>query len=360
MALAMEGARSFSDRPDRRRASTVTLVAAACAILLAGCDSYAAAGPAPSATPNPPPTLSAPADGGEVEPIDCVPPLLRDPMAVVQTIRRGDGSCLPTSEAVVYRCDPSAEPVAVLGGVDDPSTFLGGRFAVPTPSIPSRAQTLGITAAGRLSIIPGNDRWLYVEAGGSFERWLLLPEASAVGEPPTTSMIGDSILEGAAAALEANLTVWDVTIDAVIGRSSYGGVAAAQAATASPPDVVIVELGTNDQDSGAFSAYADQIATAVNDADLVMWVTAHNAASATAAVNRDIRMVMATMPNGAVADWDARVPLDLLSDDGVHLSAGSEAAFADFLSPYLAAWLEAVRGHGPTACGGEILQHNGG
>ena len=349
----------LANRPRPRRSSTLTLVAAACATLLAACDHYAAAGPAPSATPNPPPTPSGTVSGRELEPIDCVPPQLPDPRTVVQTIRRGDGSCVPTSEAVVYRCDPSTEPVAVLGGGDGPTTFLGGRFAVPTPSIPSRAQIIGVAAAGQLSIIPGNDRWLYVEAGQSFERWLLLPDVSAVGEPPTASMIGDSILEGAAPAIEANLAAWDVTIDALVGRSSSGGVAPAQAMAISPPDVVMIELGTNDQDSGAFSAYADQIATAVNGADLVLWVTAHNAASATAAVNQGIRTVMAASPNGAVADWDARVPLELLSADGVHLLAGSEAAFADFLAPYLAAWLEAVRGQGATSCGGEVLQHNG-
>jgi hypothetical protein len=358
----MTGARPFDERPPVRRSSTVGVVVAACATLLAACDHYAAAGPAPSATPNPAPIPSVAASdpGREPEPVDCVPPQPTDPMTVVQTVRRESGSCLPTTEAVVYRCNPSTEPVAVLTGAQGPQTFLGGRFAVPTPSVPSRAQTVGIAAAGRLSIIPGNDRWLFVETGGSSERWLLLPDTTAVEEPPVSSMIGDSILEGSTPALEADLTAWDVTIDAVVGRSSSGGVASAEALSSAPPDVAVIELGTNDQDEGVFGTYAGQIATAVNRADLVLWVTSHNAASATAAVNRDIRAVMAGMPNGAVADWDTRVPLDLLSSDGVHLLAGSEGAFADFLAPYLSVWLEAVRGHGPTACAGEVLQHNGG
>jgi hypothetical protein len=89
-------------------------------------------------------------------------------------------------------------------------------------------------------------------------------------------------------------------------------------------------------------------------------VTAHNAAAATAVVNHDILAVMGAMPNGAVADWDRRVPLELLSSDGVHLLAGSEGAFADFLAPYLSTWLQAVRGYGATTCAGDALQHIGG
>ncbi len=63
---------------------------------------------------------------------------------------------------------------------------------------------------------------------------------------------------------------------------------------------------------------------------------------------------MGGIPNGAVADWDAAVPPEALSSDGVHLLDAAGVEFVDFLAPFLETWREAVTGHGPDRCGAQI------
>jgi hypothetical protein len=319
-------------------------------MILAACDHYAAAaGPAaPSLTPAP--LVPSPADRSS----GCVGVSVESATVTVQTLRLADGSCVPAADAVVFRCDPSLDQVAVLGAGSAPQSFLGGRFAVKMATVPGGARPIGVTGVGRLYVVPGNDRWLYVESGGSYERWLELPPTGDVSDPPTVAMIGDSILDGATPALESMLAEWQLSMDAVVGRSSSGGIAPALALASAPPDALVMELGTNDHDATTFRSAADQMVAAASGARLVLWVTAHNPDIATAGVNREIRTVMAGLPNGAVADWDSAVPLDALSSDGIHLLGGQEAAFADFLVPFLQGWHDAVMGRGATRCGADV------
>jgi hypothetical protein len=320
-------------------------------MILSACDHYAAAASpeAPSLTPAP--LVPSPAD----RVTKCVGVFVDAATVTVQTLRLANGSCVPAADAVVYRCDPSLDQVAVLDAGSAPQTFLGGRFAVKMATVPAGARPIGVAGIGRLYVVPGNDRWLYVESGGSYERWLELPPAGDVNDPPTVALIGDSILDGATPALESMLTAWQLSMDAVVGRSSSGGIPSALALASAPPDVVVIELGTNDHDATTFRSAADQIVAAASGSQLVLWVTAHNPDIAIPGVNREIRAVMAGLPNGAVADWDASVPLDALSSDGIHLLGGQEAVFADFLVPFLQGWHDAVMGRGATRCGADVL-----
>jgi hypothetical protein len=300
-------------------------------------------------TPALTPIARAPAN---VDP--CRPRTPADPHVVVEPVRTGTGSCLPLADVAVYRCDPAFDPVAVLrGGSDRPRRFIGGGFAVTLDPIPGQLRALGVTSFGRLSDDPTQPRTLVVDAAGTPQRWLELPKT--LPSPPSAAMIGDSILDGARDAVVAGLPGWNVTIDAVIGRSSGGGVAAAQSAAAASPDVVVVELGVNDHDAASFASNAATILQAVQGARLVVWVTAHGPDPVTDEVDRAIVDAMAAIPNGAIADWDAHVPLDQLSSDGVHLADASGAAFADFLDPILERWREAVVGRGADRCGAVVL-----
>lgn len=275
----------------------------------------------------------------------------------VEALRRIDGSCVGGQDAVVFRCDPALDPVAVLGaGGADPRAFVGGSFAVPVGEIPARAAAIGFGATGRYFVHQDDPALLYVQAGGATERWLALPRPGAVSAPPSALLVGDSILDGSAAALATPLESWDLTVDAEIGRTSVGGVAVIESAAASP-DVVVIELGTNDVSASTFRSNADRIlaAAAVRDADLVVWVTVRTPDGLSAAVNREIVAALAPLPHATVADWDTEARAEDLADDGVHLVPGDEDVFAAFLAGVLEDWRAAVHARGPARCRNAVL-----
>jgi hypothetical protein len=275
------------------------------------------------------------------------------PPAVVDPLRKADGTCVPAGDAVVYRCDPASDPVAVLDLEGQRTRYLGGAYAVPLAELPADAVRLGVSSAGRIYEVPTVPPTLVVEDEDGFARWLTLPEPAFVGRSPSAMVIGDSIADGASSTISELLPGWDLTMDAEIGRASYQGAAAAEALIPLP-DVVVVELGVNDTSVDAFTANAERATDAVRDADLVVWVTAHGPEPVTDQVNDAIVATMGALPNGAVADWDRAVPPEALSSDGVHLLDGSGAVFAEFLTSTMEVWRQAAEGHGPDRCGGSI------
>jgi hypothetical protein len=283
----------------------------------------------------------------------CQPVGTGDPVVAIDTIV-GENGCVPASTALLYRCDPSSDPVLVLDGATRPRVFLGGSFAVDAASTPPDARPLGVATLGRVFDDPRDPRSAYVVAGDQVDRWLAVPDASQLNEPIQAFLLGDSILEGAIFEVQGDLPAWEMTFDAVIGRSSSGGVGPMEALLGEP-DVVVVELGVNDHDVGVFSANAERILTAAAGTDLVVWVTPHGPDSVTDEIDRAIPPLLAATSNGIVADWNAKVPLDALSSDGVHLDTGNTGLFADFLTPILHAWLAAVDGTGATRCGSDVL-----
>ncbi|HSL10912.1 MAG TPA: hypothetical protein VLA82_06320 [Actinomycetota bacterium] len=316
---------------------------------LASCDAYVTRSGSSTVTPHLTPAPSG--AGTALTSSPCDVPDTGDAVTV-ETLRTVDRPCVDPGDAVIVRCDPALDPIAVIGaGTDAERVFLGGSFAVPVEDAPGSAVELGIAASGRYRIDPEDDRLLYLQAGGEAERWLALPRPRLVAEPPTALMVGDSILEGSAAATTEALAGWTLSIDALVGRPSSGGVEVVEAASSSP-DAVVVELGTNDHDAASFRTNADRIlaASVVADADLVVWITAHSPEQVTPEVNREIVRAVSTVPQATVADWDRAVPLDALNGDGVHLAPGSEGVFADFLAPVLETWRATVHRRGPARC----------
>jgi hypothetical protein len=333
--------------PRRRPSSRAARRALWClaALLLTACDHYAVAGAAGQT-----PALSPAPSGQVLRPVACAGVAIDEAAAVVESLRRSDGSCVPSSEAVVYRCDPALDPVAELGTATGIRRFLGGAYAVAVDELPPDAREIGVTGVGRVYVQPDDARALFVESGGVLQRWLRLPDAAGLAIPPTALLIGDSILDGATDAVTTALPDWSLTIDAEVGRSSSGGVTIAESILPPVPDVVVVELGVNDHDPVVFLENAQRIVAAVNGTNMLIWVTAHGPESTVSSVNRAVVEAVGPDPVGAVADWDKHVPLDELSSDGVHLLAGNEGAFADFLAPVLHGWLDAVEGRGATGC----------
>jgi hypothetical protein len=348
--------------PRPRRSPTAvrlrTLLAALALLpILAACDQYRASAEPPTATSTSTPQLTPGTEGiaealSSACRVDAV-----DPAIAVETFRSPEGACVPPAAVVAMRCDPSLDPIAVVeAGSGDGRTYLGGAFAVPVRALPSGVSSLGVGPSGRFGEPASFPRALYQEAGSVTARWLALARPSQVGANPSVLLIGDSILDGATDAVTETLPGWEVTIDAVVGRSSSGGIAVVEGAVTAP-DVVVLELGTNDVDADAFRANAERIlaAPAVVDADLVVWLTARNPDGITPAVNRAIFELMETVPHGTVADWDRFVPPEALNGDGVHLAPGQEPVFAAFVAGALETWRAAVHGRGPTRCTSEVL-----
>lgn len=322
---------------------------------LAACDQYVASDDPPSDGGASSTEVASP--GPAVAASTCGTPDELPRTVTVEALRRIDGSCVGGADAVVFRCDPALDPVAVLGaGGPEPAAFVGGSFAVPVEEIPARAAAIGFGATGRYYRHQDDPALLFVQAGGVLERWLALPRPGAVAAPPTALLVGDSILDGSATALATPLAAWDLTVDAEIGRTSVGGIAVVESAAASP-DVAVIELGTNDLSASTFRANADRIlaAPAVLDADLVVWVTARTPDGLSAAVNREIVAAASSLPHATVADWDDAARAEDLADDGVHLVPGDEDVFAGFLAGVLEDWRAAVHARGPARCRNAVV-----
>jgi hypothetical protein len=323
-----------------RRTSSLLLAV----LVLTGCE---AGTEAPGGSPAPPPPLTPAPTGGSSA---CAPPALSDRSIVVGLFRDASGGCLPATSVVAIRCGPDRDPVIALGlATGRASLFLGGRFAVPTDAPPADPTPVGMDATQRV-LVAGD--LLFVDDGVGIARWLRLPRSSR-GSPTTplsAAMVGDSILDGASTVLPDALPEWELAIDGVVGRGSGTGVAVVLSAVSSAPDVLVVELGTNDEDPSVFRANADSILDSAADVSLVVWVVPRTPQTITLAIARELRRAAATRPNVVLAGWDVAAPEEALASDGVHLLPGQESVFADFLAPWLRDWVDAALGRGDTAC----------
>jgi hypothetical protein len=311
-----------------------------------------------AATPPPPAPASSPVlDATEAPgtPPACPLPPLPDPLVVAQVYRDPAAGCVPPRRLVAVRCSGLVDPVIVVGvRRRRPTVFLGGRFAVPTTAVPGEAAVLGVTATERVWWTP--ERELFVEGGGGTGRWLRLPPTGELRAHPSGWLIGDSILDGASDAVMEALPRWELSVDAEAGRTAAGGMAPAASAAASAPDVVVLELGTNDADPAAFRSAAGSMSEALADVPLVVWVVPRSPKVSTAAIGDALREVAAAHPNTTTADWAAEAPVDAFSADGVHLLPDRQDVFASFISGRLTAWARAVRGEGAAGCLGRLAE----
>ena len=249
-----------------------------------------------------------------------------------------------------FRCAPDEPIVLEVGaGTNDVERFVGDRWASPVDTLPSDAAPIGEGGDMQVYAVPGDPRMLYVGQGETVTRWLRLPRR-AVDQPPTAFVIGDSIADGAAPFITSALPGWTIGFDAVIGRGTDSALTAAAEQGAARPDVVVVELGTNDADPGAFRRNAVTILDDLRRVPLVVWQTAHGPLPNIPGVNVHIHGLVPRYPNAVVADWDASVSDTELSSDGVHPAAGHEDLMARLIAPILTRWIEIVRGDGALAC----------
>ena len=230
--------------------------------------------------------------------------------------------------------------------------FIGERWATPLDALPTGAFPLGDGGDLQVYGVPGDDKTLIVARDDTVERWLRLPRLGA-SDPPTAFVIGDSIADGAEPWILEALTGWTIGFDAVIGRGTSSAVTAAESQAALRPDVVVVELGTNDADPVAFRENGVAILDALKHIPLVIWQTAHGPLESIPGVNIHIHGLVSQYPNAVVADWDTFVKDDELSSDGVHPAPGHENLMANLVAPILTRWLEVADGGGASSCASE-------
>lgn len=255
-----------------------------------------------------------------------------------------DGTCIPRSRVVAYRC-AGADPIVVFdAGGEGERRFLGGGFSVEVPRLPDAAEVIGVGDGAQLVSVSDEPRRLYTVRGSSIERWLALPAASAITDPPQVFMLGDSILDGGAPALVASLPDWTLEVDASNGRGTASGAAIAEG-RAPPEQVVVVELGTNDRNAASFASNASRILSAFRRAPLVLWQNVQGPPDVVPAaeINAELEGLAGRRPNVAIADWDGGVPEEYLFD-GVHPDTDHQDAVATLLTPLLQRWHDAVVG----------------
>ncbi|MEP6973185.1 MAG: hypothetical protein ABI869_03460 [Actinomycetota bacterium] len=266
---------------------------------------------------------------------------------------------MPPDRLLGFRCAPD-EPVVieVHAGTRDMERFIGGRWATPIDALPPEAFPLGEGGDLQTYGIPGDPRTLYVGHGETVTRWLRLPRLG-VSEPPTAFVIGDSIADGAAPYILQALPDWTIGFDAVIGRGTNSALTAAAEQAAARPDVVVIELGTNDADPAAFRENAVTMLDALKHVPLVVWQTTHGSLANVSGVNIHIHGLIPLYPNAVVADWETFVSDDELSSDGVHPAAGHEDLMAQLIAPILNRWLEVAIGGGAASCAAQAESATG-
>lgn len=275
---------------------------------------------------------------------------LAPPRALI--LFRKDG-CIDPATLMGFRCSPGDPPVIEIGaGTAARQRFAGGRFAVTVATLPTDAVPLGEAADMQAYDVPSDPSMLYVGQGDVVTRWLRLPTRQ-LSAPPTGFVIGDSIADGAEPFIVEALPGWTLGFDAVIGRGTDSALTTAAAQGAARPDVVVVELGTNDADPVAFEQNAVTILDSLRHVPLVVWQTAHGPLTNIPEVDSRIRGLVPRYPNTVIADWNAFVNDAELSSDGVHPAAGHEDLMARLIAPLLRSWFETVSGGGATACAGQ-------
>ncbi|MGI9665928.1 MAG: acyltransferase family protein [Acidimicrobiia bacterium] len=210
-------------------------------------------------------------------------------------------SALPASEESASDSDPTEEPAAEPAPDSEP---IEGQQDDSNPSSGEETSTTD-AAAG--------------------------PSTTIVAAALRVSIIGDSVVAGAQAPIEAVFGE-SAVIDATVNRQfkHANDVAAQMASDGLLGDVVVVHLGTN----GTFSADTfDEVMLSLDAVDKVIVVNAKVPRRWEQSVNRTIAEGQSRWPDVVVIDWHsiAGDHPEWFNDDQVHLNRTGQRAYADLL-----------------------------
>jgi hypothetical protein len=152
--------------------------------------------------------------------------------------------------------------------------------------------------------------------------------------PTRVLILGDSVLKGTVGQYRNRLAGRDVTIDAVVSRSTSAS-ADHLARLGSDWDVVVVLLGYNDGGSArAFQPAATRILGQLAAVPRVVWLSLHEVRPGYSAVNQFITGQVARFPNLHTADWNAICNANpgSLAGDGIHPRGAGLGLLADLVT----------------------------
>lgn len=160
-------------------------------------------------------------------------------------------------------------------------------------------------------------------------------ESSSPSERPTRVLVvGDSVMEGAAAAIPAGLPGREVLVDTEVSRSTKASVNSA-VGQGTDWDVVVILLGHNDGGSpGVYQPPYRRLLDHFADAPQVVVLTIHEVRPYYAEVNQFLRAEAADRTNVRVADWDATVSQTsgATVSDGLHLTGSGTKLMAGLIA----------------------------
>ena len=166
----------------------------------------------------------------------------------------------------------------------------------------------------------------------------------ARAEPLRISVFGDSVLLGAAGAIQSALAPNNVSVDAHENLSLLGALGTLQAARPDIGDVVVLDLGYNDgPDPGVWRGRVDQAMAILAGVPKVIWLGQSNFANGRAEMNAQLVSAMQQYPNLEFVDWNTIVAAhpDAVYGDGVHLTPVGQAAMADVVRQRVDAFVAA-------------------
>ncbi len=153
--------------------------------------------------------------------------------------------------------------------------------------------------------------------------------------PRDIIIIGDSISVGSEEEFHDALPLDNVTVVATSGIRLRGQRDAIEFAAAAEPDVLVIELGTNDVPMGEpeFLDEIDDVLAETDSLACVRWVTVYapNFEEEVAAINDHLHDAAESHENLELVDWFQMVQddPDLLSDDGLHPNDAGSVALAE-------------------------------
>ncbi len=147
-------------------------------------------------------------------------------------------------------------------------------------------------------------------------------------------VLGDSVMAGAASQYGPALPGRDVTVDAMVNRTTGQG-AAVLAQRGADWDVVVVMLGHNDGGSpGIYQPAANRILDQLITVPRVVWLSLHEVRPYYRNVNSFLRAQAAHRPSLRIADWNAvaNAHPEGLAGDGLHLNGRGASLMAGLVA----------------------------
>jgi lysophospholipase L1-like esterase len=183
---------------------------------------------------------------------------------------------------------------------------------------------------------------------------LALTLALPVGASASVAYVGDSLGVGTVPYLRSALPGVMIDDDSEIGRPSSVGLPILKEKMAADPDVVVFDLGTNDDTANPDALASDLAAARQIAGSRCMAIATLNRPPLNGVpvdgLNRAVTSFASADGNVALVDWHARAQADpsLLIDDGVHPTPDGYALRAKLF----AAAIRSCRSGAPTTGGG--------